>query len=599
MNTRRIAALATLFLLGLALPLAAQRGSSSRPSTRPSPSPRVQAPRVQAPRPSTPRVQAPRPSTPRVQAPRPSAPRVQAPSAPRVQAPRPSSRPSVQTPSTPRFETPRAASPRPSIPSPRATDSRSTRGSLSRPTTPSYRDATPSTPRTAPTRSYTPRTTSQSQTRRPVGGTITRPTTTLRTPDRGTRDGGTSRSSARIRDTSPVPRSRTGRDDRYAPTRPVRSPTQVDRGGRPTGDSISRDRTSTVTGTRTPRTTTPRATTPVARDRGAGRTPTTAGATAPRLVPRAEAPRLTAPRRGSVVAGATARLSPRSSWSHHRSYANCDPWLWNSWWRPWQPATAWWSWGWGCAPRWNWFASPWNWCNNIWWNDCYSWSWFHRWNAPFHSAANFWWYPSTTYCPVYLQVPSSVVVVDGAALADGTGGGAVVAGAPALPPDPGARGLPADDLAAKYVDLARYYFEAGRFADAMDAYTRARGYAPNDGPLHFEFADAAFANGDHHYAAFLIAEAVRLEPALATADVDKRAFYGDPKLFDEQMAALERYLAEKPYDAACHFVRGYNLRFSGDPDGAEAAFRRVLEIAPEHRGAAAFLAAMADAPDAR
>ena len=44
------------------------------------------------------------------------------------------------------------------------------------------------------------------------------------------------------------------------------------------------------------------------------------------------------------------------------------------------------------------------------------------------------------------------------------------------------------------------------------------------------------------------------------------------------MTALDGYLSRKPYDAHGHLVRGYNLRFSGDRDGAEAAFARVLEI---------------------
>ena len=85
-------------------------------------------------------------------------------------------------------------------------------------------------------------------------------------------------------------------------------------------------------------------------------------------------------------------------------------------------------------------------------------------------------------------------------------------------------------------------------------------------------------------------------------DLDRDGFnilgtiaYADAKAFDEQMAGLERYLAEKPYDAQAHLVRGYNLRFSGQPTAAIAAFRRVLEIAPENRAAALFLDALAPA----
>ena len=111
--------------------------------------------------------------------------------------------------------------------------------------------------------------------------------------------------------------------------------------------------------------------------------------------------------------------------------------------------------------------------------------------------------------------------------------------------------------------------------------------------MHLLLADAAFAPGDYHFAAFLIGEAVRLDPSLATADTDKRLFYGDPKLFETQMQGLDDYLASKPYDALAHLVRGYNLRFSGQPAGAVTAFRRVLEIAPDNRTAATFLSVLA------
>jgi tetratricopeptide (TPR) repeat protein len=151
----------------------------------------------------------------------------------------------------------------------------------------------------------------------------------------------------------------------------------------------------------------------------------------------------------------------------------------------------------------------------------------------------------------------------------------------------------ANDLAAKYSELGDFYFRANRFNDASAAYGKARAYAPSDAQLHFVLADAAFAGGDYPYAAFLIGEGLRLDPALATATTDKRTFYGDGKTFAEQQATLDAYVAKKPYDALAHLVRGYNLRFSGDAAGAKAAFERVLQIDPENRPAKTFLAGMA------
>ena len=144
-------------------------------------------------------------------------------------------------------------------------------------------------------------------------------------------------------------------------------------------------------------------------------------------------------------------------------------------------------------------------------------------------------------------------------------------------------------LAAKYVELGDFYFGSGRYEDAAEAYAKARGHSPKDASVHLVMADAVFANGDYHYAAFLIAEAVRLDAAIVSADTDKRAFYGDPKDFDTQMAALRRYIAAKPYDAWAQLVLAYNLRFGGRRTAAIAAFRRVLELDPGNPTAQAFL----------
>jgi tetratricopeptide (TPR) repeat protein len=105
-----------------------------------------------------------------------------------------------------------------------------------------------------------------------------------------------------------------------------------------------------------------------------------------------------------------------------------------------------------------------------------------------------------------------------------------------------------------------------------------------------------FADGDYHYAAFLVGEALRLDPTMASAATDKRTFYGDVKTFYAQMQALDVYLERAPYDAQAHFVKGYNLHFSARRDEARTSFQRVLEIEPGHRGAELFLAAPAAKP---
>jgi len=341
----------------------------------------------------------------------------------------------------------------------------------------------------------------------------------------------------------------------------------------------------------------------------------TAGAsTAAQLVPRSTSPRLTVPRSTAFANGSLASGTVVSTGAHPRStfypgqarsrffYDDCHRTFWRTWWDPCRYDS--WS-------RWNfcggfggfgWSVSlwqPWWHYRTRFWNDCYFDSYWWACSQPAAVSTVHWWYPSTTYCPTYLNVPStSVVYVPSSTVVyvdrDPPATETIVAGSAAgRSARVVANDLSNEDLAKRYVDLGDFYFEVGRYTEAADAYARAKGHAPDNATIHFAMADAAFAAGDHHYAAFLIGEAVRLQPSIVSAAIDRRAYYGDTKQFDDQMAGLERYLAEKPFDAQAHLVHGYNLRFSDQPAAATAAFRRVLEISPENRTAPVFLAALA------
>ncbi|MFT7535341.1 MAG: tetratricopeptide (TPR) repeat protein [Hyphomicrobiaceae bacterium] len=259
------------------------------------------------------------------------------------------------------------------------------------------------------------------------------------------------------------------------------------------------------------------------------------------------------------------------------------------------------NWGfnnWGFDPfSWNvGVLSPYNAFRGNYWNSCYRNRYWSSFSIPNALPSSYWWYPTTSYCPTYLSVPSSVVVEEelepideGYSIVDT----ARSVGAPALgasgvsPPAPAS--TPAA-LASQYIELGDFYFKNDRFDAAAEAYAKARNHVPDDASIHFVLADAVFANGDYHYAAFLIAEAIRLDPAMVTADVDKRTFYSDKLLFETQLEALQTYCTGKPYDAWAQLVLAYNLRFSDRPTRSVAAFRRVLELDDGNPTARAFLA---------
>ncbi len=592
MNEPRLPLLTLALCLLLGGPLLAQRpGAQSRPSapaSRPAPAP-APLPAQSRPAPSRPTPQArPAPSRPAPQArPAPSRPtstptytpppRTQA--TPSASRPAPS-RPTVSRPTT----TPYAPSSRP-LPGRTSTNSsRSSVSNYSTPRTTTRSDV--SVPNPAP-RSYPGRSNSGSSvgsssgTARPapsaVGGSV-------RSTASSSRDL-YNRSKTTRSDYTPA---RTPSiDSRYKPTtKPTSKPTSnsTTSVARPSSDRSSIKAPVKSSSTRP---------TPSLADRfrpadtvrpntSATRPNSSASMNSGSLVRSNESPRLnprstasgavSQPR--SVSSGVVAVHNPYCSpyyssacWNYtspYHLYCGSGPFYWG--------ISLWYPWYWGCSP--SWYGCHYDW----WWNSsCYYGS----------CGTTYGWYPSSVYCPTYLYVPSSLIYYSDsppAAPAAADEGEVKVAGEGKAPPP--------RTLAEKYLELGDFYFRAGRFAEAADSYSRARTYAPNDAGIHFVLADAAFANDDYHFAAFLIKEALRLDPALASAKFDKRTLYGEPKLFDEQMAKLERYLEEKPYDAMAHLVRGYNLLFSDRIVTAIVAFRRVLEIAPGDVAAQAFLDAL-------
>ena len=207
----------------------------------------------------------------------------------------------------------------------------------------------------------------------------------------------------------------------------------------------------------------------------------------------------------------------------------CDPWGWDDCWDDWNC-----SWGW-------------SWCGSWWTFPCY-WSWYYP---------CWWWYTSPYYCYDYLYYPAvatvyyepEVVYVERPP--EGEPVGEAVATAPAdqvRAPVQDGQLSPLSIAAQRYLELGDRAFREERYSDAVQFYAKAVEFAPDQGALYLVLADALFAAGDYHYGAYAIRRALELDPALVDSQVDKHGFYPDPARFDEQLAALERYLADHPSD---------------------------------------------------
>jgi cytochrome c-type biogenesis protein CcmH/NrfG len=260
-----------------------------------------------------------------------------------------------------------------------------------------------------------------------------------------------------------------------------------------------------------------------------------------------------------VGVGAVGGVHPGGYWGGG-SGSDCwynDPYGCNGWSGSYCYSSCWWGWAWPCY--WACYYPYWWWCS-----------------YPYYGA--YWYYPVAS--TIVVESEPQVVYVEQqpaevqAAAAVGEG---AVQQAPAAP---GA--VPLTIAAQRYLELGDRAFREGRYTDAVQFYAKAVEFAPDQGALYLVLADALFAAGDYHYGAYAIRRALELDPSLVETAVDKHSFYSDPALFDQQLAALERYLSEHSADRDARLVLALNYMFADRVTDAT----RVLEASPSDDPAA-------------
>ncbi len=136
-------------------------------------------------------------------------------------------------------------------------------------------------------------------------------------------------------------------------------------------------------------------------------------------------------------------------------------------------------------------------------------------------------------------------------------------------------GAPAGDTARavrRLVEAGDTYFGRGEFARAVEAYRAAARNAPDDPMAAFALGHGLFAMGVYTQAAAQLRLGLTLYPAMVQVAMNRRAFYGDPVRFDEQVGRLAQYVDANPGDADARFLLGYNYFFSGRRAEAKAQF---------------------------
>lgn len=154
--------------------------------------------------------------------------------------------------------------------------------------------------------------------------------------------------------------------------------------------------------------------------------------------------------------------------------------------------------------------------------------------------------------------------------------------------------LQQNEAAVTWLEEGARHFKAGRYAEAADAFRQAMLLEPENAVPKFALAHALFALGDYGNAAFLIRRGMKILPDWPREGSSLHELYGKPGDLKEHVLALRVYLDLHPDDLDARFLLGYVAFFTGDLDGAEAAFSAVLAANPASVEAQAFLERIAE-----
>lgn len=145
---------------------------------------------------------------------------------------------------------------------------------------------------------------------------------------------------------------------------------------------------------------------------------------------------------------------------------------------------------------------------------------------------------------------------------------------PTLPPHPPSS-QPASE-GERYRGQAEQAFRAGDFDNAVRLANHALVETPQDGDLLLFFAQTLFAIGDYRAASAVIHDAASLlDPTRLRVVAETYNQYPE---YDDQMDQLDQFIAANPGAAFAHFVRGYQLGFRGDADGALRDLRHAVAL---------------------
>ncbi len=257
----------------------------------------------------------------------------------------------------------------------------------------------------------------------------------------------------------------------------------------------------------------------------------------------------------------------------------------------------------GVAGGWGWGGySPW-----------YSgWDW--GWGSPYVYSA--YSYPDTGYYPTYYPTVNNYYT-DGGSYPSASGyypsggyndysyapddyysganvavdPGAAVPQAADVPPQPAptaAAEQSGTPDALQYYSEARADFLQGDYQNTLRLAGHAELEAPENPRVHELLSLALFASGNYTAAASEAHAAMAMGPIAEWTDL--YSYYNDVNKYTTQLRALEKAAANNPKSAADHYLLGYQYLMMGARPSAQAQFADAVELAPNDKLAAHYLA---------
>ncbi len=146
----------------------------------------------------------------------------------------------------------------------------------------------------------------------------------------------------------------------------------------------------------------------------------------------------------------------------------------------------------------------------------------------------------------------------------------------------------ADEL-ADYIASGDRYFHAGEFTAAEREFATAAERFPDEPIPRLARGHTLFAMQDYVAASRSIQEGIHLKPDWSRTRVFLPGFFTDRGDFERAFHGLAEAVKADADDTDLLFLLAYSLHFSGAREEAQALFRRLLRLKPDHEAGLTFI----------